>query len=459
MSENIKMTLEGAIAVTRFGLGARPGDIAQASLNPKTWLKSQLIEDNVYQFPNDKLLSSQDYIIEKEAFVRAWKKESTDAKRLAVSKFYNKRFQASEQSEHKARFIFGTKTTSSFHERLVRFWSNHFSISGQTRDVLTAAAHEREAIRPHILGNIYDLTIGAILHPSMLIYLDSIDSTGPNSPKGVVGRLRNKGSNENLAREASELHTITPLAKYTQSDVTEFSKALTGWTINKNEEQNTSKVRAIFNKHWHEPGSRTIMGKTYFPLGKEQAKVIIRNLCHHPATAQNIATKLARHFCHDIPPETLVKRLKQSLLDTRGDLKSLYTVLIDSPELWNTKAHKLKTPDELLISAGRMIGAENVFPTWQADIYEGFGQTPFKAPTPEGWPDNSDAWLGPDAMLKRIEWANKLAFRQANKDAQMFLKHALGPIVSANTAQAIEGAETRQQAFAMALMCPEFQRR
>ena len=193
------------------------------------------------------------------------------------------------------------------------------------------------------------------------------------------------------------------------------------------------------------------MGKTYFPLGEKQAKVIIRNLCHHPATAQNIATKLARHFCHDTPPETLVLRLKQSFLDTRGDLKSLYTVLIDSPELWENKANKLKTPDELLISAGRMIGIENVFPTRQADIYEGFGQTPFKAPTPEGWPDNSQAWLGPDAMLKRIEWANELAFKQADIDASIFLQQALGPIVSADTVQAIADAETRHQAFAMAV--------
>jgi len=281
---------------------------------------------------------------------------------------------------------------------------------------------------------------------------------GENSIKGLVGRIRNRGLNENLAREALELHTVTPLAGYTQNDVTEFARALTGWTIHKKPHP-LGKNEALFDTHSHEPGSRTIMGKTYFPLGEKQAKIIIRNLCRHPATAQNIATKLARHFCDDTPPETLVTRLKQTFLETRGDLNALYTVLIDSPELWESKAHKLKTPDELLISAGRMVGEQNVFPTWQADIYEGFGQTPFKAPTPEGWPDNSQAWIGPDAMLKRIEWANKLAFKQADKDPQLFLQQALGPIVSSNTAQAIESAETRQQAFAMALMCPEFQRR
>lgn len=458
MSENIKMTLEGAIAVTRFGLGAKPGDIEQASVNPKTWLKSQLIEDNVFQFPNEALHTSQDYIVEKEAFFKARRNETTNEGKLAAAKPFNKRFRNSKAAEFKTRFLFGVQTTTPFHERLVRFWSNHFSTSGNTRDVLTAAAYEREAIRPAILGNFYDLALGAILHPSMLIYLENIQSIGENSIKGLVGRFRNKGLNENLAREALELHTVTPIAGYTQNDVTEFAKALTGWTIHKKPLQ-FRKNKALFDARSHEPGSRTIMGKTYFPLGAKQAKVIIRNLCYHPATAQNIATKLARHFCHDTPPETLVTRLKQTFLDMQGDLTSLYTVLIDSPELWVAKSHKIKTPDELLISAGRMVGDHNAFPTSQADIYEGFGQTPFKAPTPKGWSDNSDDWLGPDAMLKRIEWANKIAFKQVDKDPQIFLQQALGPMVSSDTMQAIENAETRQQAFAMALMCPEFQRR
>ena len=459
MSENIKMTLEGAIAVTRFGLGARPGDIERASVNPKTWLKSQLIEDNVYQFPNDKLQSSQDYIVEKETFFRARKFQLTDAKRLAISKPFNKRYRASKETEYKARFLFGTQTNTPFHERLVRFWSNHFSISGRTRDVLTAAAHEREAIRPAILGNFYDLALGAILHPSMLIYLDNSKSIGPNSIRGLIGRFRKEGLNENLAREVMELHTVTPLAGYTQSDVTEFAKALTGWTIYKTKPQSTPENRAQFYINWHEPGNRTVMHKTYFPLGKRQAEVIIRNLCHHPATAENIATKLARHFCSDTPPKALVARLKRSFLDTQGDLKSLYKVLIDSPEPWEVTPKKLKTPDELLISTARMIGVDDVFPTWADDIYESFGQMPFRAPSPEGWADNSDAWIGPDAMFKRVEWANKLAFRQSDKNARDFLDQALGPQLKASTAQTIAEAENRQQAMALALMCPEFQRR
>ena len=201
------------------------------------------------------------------------------------------------------------------------------------------------------------------------------------------------------------------------------------------------------------------MHKTYFPLGKRQAEVIIRNFCHHPATAENIATKLARHFCSDTPPKALVARLKRSFLDTQGDLKSLYKVLIDSPEPWEVTPKKLKTPDELLISTARMIGVDDVFPTWADDIYESFGQMPFRAPSPEGWADNSDAWIGPDAMFKRVEWANKLAFRQSDKNARDFLDQALGPQLKASTAQTIAEAENRQQAMALALMCPEFQRR
>jgi len=189
-----------------------------------------------------------------------------------------------------------------------------------------------------------------------------------------------------------ELHTITLLAGYTQTDVTEFAKALTGWTKPKNNTPVNTKYKAVFNPLTHEPGSRTILNRSYFPLGQRLAPAIIRNLCHHPGTAKNIATKLAHHFCSDTPPNTLIERLTQTFIETHGDLKSLYIVLIDSPEPWDMSSHKVKTPDELLVSAARMIGSDNVFPIKQRDLYEGFGQMPFRAPTPEGWPDSSEAW-------------------------------------------------------------------
>ena len=460
MSKTSEMTLKGAIAVTRFGLGARPGEIETASQNPKTWLKGQINSVTTPIFPIEGLLSSPEYIFEKNALRAARKaQKDDDLAKLEVSKPFNKRYVASKEAELAARFRFGVETSMPFHERLTRFWSNHFSVSGRTRDILTAAGHEREAIRPFILGTFRDLALNAILHPSMLIYLDNVRSVGPNSIFGLIGRFRQKGLNENLAREVMELHTITPKSGYNQSDVTEFARALTGWTIAAKGQSKDLQGQTYFNAKWHEPGTRKIMGKTYFPAGKSQALAIIKNLCSHPETAKNISYKLARHFVADEPPTHLVKRLTAEFIKTDGNLKALYEILIEAPELWDIRPQKIKTPYELLTSAARYMRIENVFPTWPRDVYEGFGHTPFRAPTPEGWPDTSDAWIGPDALMKRIEWANKVAQRNSNLNARAFLKSALGDRVSEATQHSIDQAESNQQALVMVLMSPEFQRR
>lgn len=452
------MTLEGAIAVTRFGLGARPGEIALASKDPKKWLKDQLKTQT--NFPTKGLLTTKEYILEKVAFMNARRPHKDDETELMnVSKPFNKRYHASAEAEFSSRFHHATKTQSAFQERLVHFWSNHFSISGRPRDILTASSHEREAIRPFILGKFRDLGISAILHPSMLIYLDNVRSIGPNSLFGLVGRFRKKGLNENLAREVMELHTVTPAAGYSQSDVTEFSKALTGWTIAAKREPENIRGTQYFNPHWHEPGSRTVLGKTYFPIGKSQAPAIIRNLCDHPATAKNVCFKLARHFTSDTPPPSLVKRLTSNFIRTGGDLKALYIILVNAPEIWENKAQKIKTPNELLVSTACYLGSNNVFPTWSKDVYEGFGQTAFRAPSPEGWPDVNSAWVGPDALMKRIEWANIVAQRNTHINALDFITNTIGPLANKQTRNIIEQAESNQQALALALMCPEFQRR
>lgn len=465
MSGQKNITLEGAIAVTRFGLGAQPGEIALASQNPKAWLKDQLT-GNIPSFPMNDLLTSQGYILEKEAFLNARKAQDTVEGRMLISEPFNMRSRAWQKVEKLARFRYGVQTQKPFHERLTRFWSNHFSVSGRTRDILTAAAHEREAIRPFILGSFKELAKNAILHPSMLIYLDNIKSIGPNSQLGIVGRNRGIGLNENLAREALELHTVTPNANYTQSDVTEFARALTGWTIDRKQDpENVNSVaseftgKPYFNLTRHELGKRTVLRKTYLPIGKTQAPAIIRNLCEHPETAKNIAYKLARHFTSDEPPPQLVRKLTKTFNKTDGDLRALYNVLIDTPETWEVPAQKAKNPNEMLLSTARQLGYDKVFPTTPRDIFASFGQTPFRAPTPKGWPDTSEDWLGPDAIIKRIEWANKVAQTNFNYDARTFLAEALGPRTSAKTGHIVETAESNQQALTLALISPEFQRR
>ena len=459
MSGQKNITLEGAIAVTRFGLGAQQGEIALASQNPKAWLKDQLTE-TVLPFPMKGLLTSQGYILEKEAFIKARRAEKSDEAKIVVSEPFNKRFRAWQNAEQITRFRYGVQTQAPFHERLTQFWSNHFSVSGRTRDVLTAAAHEREAIRPFILGSFKELAYSAILHPSMLVYLDNVRSVGPNSVFGLVGgRFRRKGLNENLAREVMELHTVTPKAKYTQSDVTEFARALTGWGVADKQALNDLGGKTYFDIKKHEPGSRRVMNKTYFSIGKKQAPAVLRNLCEHPETAKNVAYKLARHFTSDKPPSRLVKALTKKFSQTNGDLMALYKVLIDAPETWEALPQKAKTPNEMLLSTARQLGPDQVFPTSAKDVFEGFGQTAFRASTPEGWPDGNENWLGPDAVMKRIEWANKVAQKNSSFDARVFLTQGLGPRLSSKTQDVIEAAESNQQALTLALMSPEFLRR
>lgn len=450
------MTLKGALAVTRFGLGATMGEIEIASRSPVDWLLAQLKAENGKDAAFEGLASSSEAFRFATAYRRE-RKSMADDDRASSSKSFGKTIRKKFQAEIQARSAYAAQTEAPFHERLTRFWSNHFSVSarnGNTR--ILVGAFEREAIRPHILGKFSDLANEAIFHPGMLVFLDNVGSIGPGSR---IGKRRAKGLNENLAREALELHTMTPAAGYSQSDVTEFAKALTGWTIEKKGSDGNVIGKTDFNSRMHEPGVRTLLGQKYSDQGKNQARSILSDICLRPETAENIARKLAQHFVSDTPPKGLVKQLKDCFLSTQGDLMALYKTLINSPHAWARSAQKVKTPEELLTSTARMIGIDNVFPKRILDSYDSLSQTPFGAPTPEGWPDTAEAWIGPDAVMKRIEWANELASRVPELDARLFLQSALGPRASKETLEAVSRAESGQQALVLALMSPDFQRR
>ena len=201
-----------------------------------------------------------------------------------------------------------------FVERLVWFWSNHFCVAGS----YMAGAYEREAIRPHVLGRFADMLQAAEGHPAMLDYLDNAGSIGPNSDEGIV---RNRGLNENLAREILELHTLGVRTVYTQADVTTFAKVITGWTMLPTRDNPEHGSEFNFNPRMHEPGEQTLIGKTYPGGGVQQGRSVLTDLARHPATAKHIATKLARHFIADEPPPALVDRLAFRFFESEGDLK------------------------------------------------------------------------------------------------------------------------------------------
>ncbi len=204
-----------------------------------------------------------------------------------------------------------------FVERLVWFWSNHFCISADNI-IAMVGPYEREAIRPHVLGRFADLLFAAESHPAMLFYLDNVQSMGVDS---IAGINRDKGLNENLAREILELHTLGVRSGYSQTDVASFAKVLTGWTwIAPIEPAHGGEF--IFAKRLHEPGEQIVLGKRYAE-GAWIKVAVLADLAHHPATAEHIAQKLARHFVAEEPPPALIDRLAKTFNDSEGDLKEV----------------------------------------------------------------------------------------------------------------------------------------
>ena len=199
-----------------------------------------------------------------------------------------------------ARIEHARTTDAAFLERLVMFWSNHFCVNANKGAVLgMAGAFEREAIRPHVLGRFADMLLAVEQHPAMLIYLDNQASTGPNSQ---VGRNRGRGLNENLAREILELHTLGVDGGYTQADVTNLARVITGWTVGQPNQPNAEHGRFHFAPARHEPGRHPVLGKRYGDAGVRAGEACLADLARHPSTARHIARKLAAHFVAETPP-------------------------------------------------------------------------------------------------------------------------------------------------------------
>jgi uncharacterized protein (DUF1800 family) len=357
------------------------------------------------------------------------------------------------RNEAQAHFAAAVGAEIGFAERLVWFWSNHFCVSADKVPAL-AGGYEREAIRPHVLGRFADILLAAESHPAMLFYLDNASSIGPNS---VAGINANKGLNENLAREILELHTLGVRTGYTQDDVTSFAKVLTGWSFTAAGVPEHGGEFSFIHR-LHEPGAQALLGKTYGQADMEQGRAVLADLARHPATAEHIAFKLAHHFVADEPAPDLVARLTKTFHSTDGNLKEMARVLVTSPESWDRKRNKMKSPGEWIVAGLRAAGVSepNIDRLMQA--HNLLGQALWRPPAPKGYADDQSAWL--DGMALRLDIATRFANRVGEAlDPQALVDEALGPLASKETRQTIARAESRTQAFALLLMSPEFQRR
>ena len=357
--------------------------------------------------------------------------------------------------EARARLDNALNAELGFAERLVWFWSNHFCVSadkGQVRPL--CGAFEREAIRPFIAGKFADMLLAVETHPAMLLYLDNARSLGPNS---VAGLRQGKGLNENLAREILELHTLGVRTGYSQADVTSFAKVITGWTITP-PKQPENGGDFVFNARMHEPGPQHVIDRDYDDNGIAQGRAVLARLAVHPATAKHIASKLARHFVSDAPPQALVDRLAKRFIDSGGDLKAVSRELVIAPEAWDAPRTKMRRPGEWLVGALRSTGIapSDVRPLVQAQNL--LGEPLWRPPAPNGFSDDSAAWM--DGLAQRLDISNQFARRTGDLiDPQAVAEASFGPLLSKDTQEALARAESRQQGVALLLMSPEMQRR
>lgn len=458
-----------SIAVNRFGLGARPGELDAVSKDPKDWLAQQLTRKSSFALPPGGLPTTRSAAETLGNYLEDVKqrKEGKSGKIApgeqdeAILKPLLK-LQEVLYAEIEARTLRGLTTDTGFAERLVLFWSNHFTVSANKALTLPfAGVFEREVIRAGMTGTFADMLVASTRHAGMLLYLDQAQSMGPTS---VAGKRRDKGLNENLAREILELQTLGAQGGYAQSDVTEFAKALTGWSVAGKRTKllvpEADPGDFVFVDRFHEPGTRTVMGKRYTQADEGQGEAILRDLANHPSTAQRIALKIARHFISDNPPAGATETLARSFRTSGGSLQALHKTLISMEEAWNPEAQKFKSPNEFLLSALRLAGSPKPGRKALTAAYGLLGQIPYQAPSPEGWPDDAASWAGPGAVLKRVEWAQGLAERLGtNFRPESLLLDAIGPGVSAATLQSIARAESASQGLTLALMSPEFQRR
>ena len=377
-------------------------------------------------------------------------------------------------------------TPAPFVERLVHFWSNHFALSIEQNAVTgLAGAFEAEAIRPHVLGRFEDLLLAVERHPAMLLYLDQTRSIGPGSPAGQrananalrTGNGQRRGLNENLAREILELHTLGARSSYGQADVTEFARALTGWGIAEETSPRPAPARRAqaalpepeqpaepgtfqFQPAQHEPGERTVLGRRYAAGGEAQGAAILRDVAAQPATAHHIATKLARHFGGDQPPEALVRRLEATFVRTRGDLPAVYRTLVESPETWAPQPLKFKTPWDWMLSGLRALGRRDLQGVQPVPVMTQLGQPVWRPGSPAGWDDIAASWAAPDALVRRVETAQRLAARAGNAvDPRALAPLVLPGTLTDATRTAVGRAESGASGLALLLVSPDFLRR
>ena len=446
--------LSAVIAANRFGQGAAPGELSLVSNDPRGWLLAQLapqpLPPQLAGLPGS--AQSAQRFAELKAVRRA---DKTGTLPDPAEEKAKAEMRALYTTEAAARTRLAVETQTPFYERLVQFWSNHFAVSTARFEVAhLAGSFEREAIRPHVAGRFSQMLLAAMRHPAMLAYLDNATSIGPDSQAGL---RQKRGLNENLAREMMELHTLGVDGGYSQDDVQQLARVLTGWTIGNEKDGLTGQF--LYQPRFHEPGPKAFLQVTIPESGETEALRAVDILTHHPATARFVATKLARHFIADDPPPAAVEALAKAFRESGGDLALVCKTLVERPEPWKMPLSKMKTSNDYVVSTLRLLAGPELDDNAILRPLNLLSQPPFGAPSPAGWPDRAEAWMGPEVLMRRIEWARDLAKKLHRIDLLELATEGLGPLMDGPLHQALMNATDAAEATLLLLSCPQFQRR
>jgi uncharacterized protein (DUF1800 family) len=368
------------------------------------------------------------------------------------------------------KIIRGVYSERQLQEVMTDFWFNHFNVYlGKGADRYLVTSYERDVIRPHVLGKFEDLLVATAKSPAMLFYLDNWLSVGPDSdvargirknpyPRRRRGRFppppqrqakaggkRKNGLNENYGRELMELHTLGVNGGYTQNDVTEVARVLTGWTIDQPQKGGGFK----FEERMHEPGTKVVLGHKIKEHGEKEGMEVLHLLAHHPATAHFICTKLATRFVSDNPPPALVEEMAQTFLKKDGDIREVLKTMFRSPEFWSGETYraKLKTPMEFVVSAVRATGGDVSDAMPLARQLNTMGMALYGMQPPTGYSMKSDAWVNSSALLGRMNFSLALTagrIKGVQVDADRLVNPAPGnaPAASHDLQKALALLET-----------------
>jgi uncharacterized protein (DUF1800 family) len=432
------MSERARIAVTRFGLGPRLDEALPG--NPEAWLEAQLTRPA--PAPSGPPVS--------QGLRLRHQQQQMERQQGAVPNDGSNPLREFVRGEMEAWADRQLATTEPYRERLVTFWMNHFTVSRRNGLAGTlVGAMERDAVRPHVTGRFADMLVAVTRHPAMLIYLDNHVSVGPDSR---AGQRAGRGLNENLAREVLELHTLSPAGGYTQGDVTELAKVLTGWSVAANAEP----FDFVWRPQAHQPGEKTLLGRR-FRDGEDSQETVLRFLGTHPATYRHLAVKLARHFVADDPPPDAVRGIERVLRETEGDLGAASRALIHLPAAWAPPLGKLRTPKDWVIGTGRVLGVPRDRGAVLLGAMAALGQPLWMAPQPDGWSDRTADWATPEGMMRRTDWAYTFAGRFGQRlDTAEVTEAALGPFARAETVAAMRVAGSVRDALTLLLASPEF---